>query len=98
MTLEIRLRDEATEDLAKAASWYERQLPGLGHEFLDTTLIFLESISANPHQYPIIHKDLRRALLPRFPFGIYYTVEERFILVYGVLHASRNPGQWQDRT
>lgn len=98
MTLEIRLRDEAIEDLTVAASWYERQLPGLGYEFLDTTLAFLESIPENPHQYPIIHKEVRRALLPRFPFGIYYTVKKRFILVYGVMHGSRNPRQWQDRT
>ncbi len=52
MTLEIRLRDEATEDLAEAASWYERQVSGLGHTFLDTAQTFLESIPENPLQYP----------------------------------------------
>lgn len=75
MTLEIRLRDEAIEEPKEAASWYNRRLHGLGHEFLDTALTFLESIPENPHQYPIIHKEVRRALLPRFPFWIYYTVE-----------------------
>ncbi|MBN4075117.1 MAG: plasmid stabilization protein [SAR86 cluster bacterium] len=98
MTLEIRLREEATEELAKAASWYERQLSGLGQEFLDMALALLESIPENPTQYPIVHKVVRRALLPRFPFGIYYSIEENFILVYGVMHASRNPSRWQDRT
>jgi len=98
MTLEIRLRDEATEDLAEAASWYEHELSGLGHTFLDTALAFLESIPDNPLQYPLVHKEIRRALLPRFPFGIYYSIEDNFILVYGVMHASRNPRRWQDRT
>ena len=39
MTLEIRLRDEATDDLAEASSWYEQQIPGLGDEFLTSTLV-----------------------------------------------------------
>ncbi|MDZ7736645.1 MAG: type II toxin-antitoxin system RelE/ParE family toxin [Gammaproteobacteria bacterium] len=98
MTFEIRLREEATEDLAEAANWYERQLSGLGNEFLDTVLSFFDSISENPHQYPIIHKDVRRALMPRFPFGVYYRLEAEFVLVYGVMHGSRNPRRWQGRT
>jgi len=98
MTPEIRLREEATEDLAEAACWYERQLTGLGHDFLDTALVVLKSIPENPLQYPILYKEVRRALLPRFPFGIYYRIEEKFILVYGVMHGSRNPSRWQNRT
>lgn len=70
MNLEIRLRDEATDDLAVASSWYECQLPRLGHEFLDAALELLESIPEQPLQYPVIYKDVRCALLPRFPFGI----------------------------
>lgn len=34
----VRLREEADQDLAAAASWYERQRPGLGHEFLAEAL------------------------------------------------------------
>jgi hypothetical protein len=35
MTLFVRLREEADRDLAAAATWYEHQRVGLGHEFLD---------------------------------------------------------------
>ena len=98
MTLEIRLRDEATDDLAEASSWYEQQIPGLGDEFLTSVLAFLETIPDNPSRYPIVHKDVRRALMPRFPFGIFYGVEDKFILIYAVMHGSRNPSRWQERT
>lgn len=98
MTFEVRLREEAEDDLAEASSWYERQLPGLGKEFLDTVLTSLEFISENPNQYPEIHKNVKRALLPRFPFGIYYRIEDKFILVFAVMHGSRNPRRWQNRT
>ncbi|RUO31870.1 type II toxin-antitoxin system RelE/ParE family toxin [Aliidiomarina sedimenti] len=97
MTYEIRFREEATQDLTQAASWYERQLPGLGHEFLDTVLYFLNSIADTPLKYPAVHKKIRRALMPRFPFGIFYRVEEGFILIFGVMHGSRDPTRWQGR-
>ena len=42
MTLEVRLRPEAEEDLADATAWYEAQRQGLGQEFLDHALSAFE--------------------------------------------------------
>jgi plasmid stabilization system protein ParE len=64
MTLEVRLRPEAEDDLLDAAAWYEQQLPGLGQ---------------------------------RFPFGVFYQVEEDRVVVIAVLHGSRHPRAWQRR-
>jgi hypothetical protein len=38
MTIEVRLRPEAEQDLAESATWYEQQRTGLGQEFLDASL------------------------------------------------------------
>jgi Plasmid stabilization system protein len=94
----VRLREEADEDLAVTASWYEQQRTGLGHEFLDEALSAFQLIAEQPLMYPIMHRNTRRALMPRFPFGIYYRVESAHVVVLAVMHGSRHPRHWQSRT
>lgn len=97
MTLLVRLRREAEEDLTVAASWYEQQREGLGHEFLDQALATFDAVAAQPLQCPIVHRNTRRALMARFPFGIYFRVEADDIVVVAVMHGSRHPHRWQGR-
>jgi plasmid stabilization system protein ParE len=98
MTLELRLRPEAERELADAATWYEEQGQGLGHQFLDEVLAAFSTITETPLMYPIIHRNARRALIHRFPFGVYYRVETSTIVVVAVMHGSRNPRRWKSRT
>jgi plasmid stabilization system protein ParE len=94
----VRLREEADRDLAAAASWYEQQRAGLGHEFLDEALAAFQLVSEQPLTYPVVHRDTRRALMTRFPFGIYFRAEQSQIVVVAVVHGSRHPHRWQSRT
>jgi plasmid stabilization system protein ParE len=71
MTVEVRLRPEAEQDLADAAAWYEEQRPGLGRQFLDETQVLLSAIAERPLAYHVVHRATRRALLQRFPFGVF---------------------------
>lgn len=98
MTLFVRLREEADRDLAAAATWYEHQRVGLGHEFLDEALSSFRRIAEQPTRYPVLYRDMRRALMTRFPFGIYFCVEHSQIVVVAVLHGSRHPLRWQERS
>ena len=98
MSLRVYLRPEAEADIEEAAAWYEKQCDGLGGEFLDAVLSVFETISENPNIYPIVHRHTRRSLIHRFPFGIYYRIEEESIVVVAVMHGSRHPKRWQKRT
>ncbi len=62
MTREVRLREEADEDLNEAAAWYEAQRSGLGAEFLDSVLAGFRSIAATPLRYALIRGRIRRAM------------------------------------
>jgi len=97
MTYPIRLRDEAERDATLAASWYEEQRVGLGQEFLDELLATLEAISEHPHAYPVLHRDVRRALMRRFPFGVFFQTTASDIVVVAVFHGSRHPRGWRRR-
>lgn len=97
MTFEVRLRPEAEQDLAEAATWYEGRRPGLGHDFLDEVVTTLSNIAETPLRYPNLHRDIRRVLIHRFPFGIYYRIFTDAVVVIAVLHGSRNPRYWKGR-
>jgi plasmid stabilization system protein ParE len=71
VTVEVRLRPEAEQDLAEAARWYEEQQPGLGLDFLDEALATFSTIAERPLASATVYGSLRRALLHRFPFGVF---------------------------
>jgi len=98
MTINLRLRPETEQDLADAAVWYEEQREGLGNQFLDEIISVFSVISEAPLMFPIVHRNIRRALIHRFPFGVYYRVESDEIVVVAVMHGSRDPRQWKSRT
>lgn len=97
MTFEVRLRPEAEQDVSDAAAWYEKQRPGLGHEFLDEVLATLSAITEAPMMYPSVHRNTRRALIHRFPFCVYYQMVDGTIMVFAVMHGSRDPRRWKSR-
>ncbi|MGC3981414.1 MAG: type II toxin-antitoxin system RelE/ParE family toxin [Steroidobacteraceae bacterium] len=94
----VRLREEADRDLADAASWYEKQSEGLGHEFLDDAQALFERIGDEPLNFPIMHRSARRAVMNRFPFCIYFVVESADVVVLSVIHGTRHPRRWKART
>lgn len=97
MTWEFVFRPEAESELIEAYEWYESRQQDLGNDFLLCVEAALSSIQRNPTLYPVVHKKVRRALIHRFPFGIYYMVYSEQILIISVFHASRNPKQWKSR-
>lgn len=98
MRRRIVIRPEAEGDLEEAYRWYEEQVPGLGTDFLLCFEEGLAKIERRPQGYPVVRKDIRRLLIRRFPYGIFYLVVEDSIIVLGVFHARRDPKQWAART
>ena len=54
-------------DATEAAKWYENAKEGLGYEFLLVLEAKINAIQRNPLQFPLVHKNIRRALMERFP-------------------------------
>lgn len=93
----VHLRPEAEADVSDAARWYEAQRSGLGSEFLDEVLRTLSSISEHPDLYPRVSGDVRRAVIRRFPFGVFYVMDESEVVVLAVMHGRRAPSRWKIR-
>ena len=94
MKYRVGYRPEAFADIAEAFLWYEAQRPGLGDQFEDAVASTVALLSSMPQAAPVALGPLRRALIPRFPFALYYTVGESSLEVRGVLHTSRDQGEW----
>ena len=93
----LTLRPEAAADVEDAYLWYEAQRPGLGEEFLESLDSTLRLIEENPKQYQIVHRDIRRVLLRRFPYCVYYLALEQGVVVLACLYARRDPRTWKTR-
>ena len=97
MSLTVIFRPEAEQELLEAHAWYEAQQLGLGDAFIDRVEAGLEHIVAFPKSCPLVHDDVRRYLLERFPHSILYLVEPEQIVVLAVYHGRRDPGGWTSR-
>jgi toxin ParE1/3/4 len=93
----LLIEPEAEADIAEAFAWYEAQRPGLGTEFKATLVELLDTIEDDPERFPIIRSRTRRALLRRFPFGVFYVLDADVIAVIACLHCRRDPRRWRLR-
>lgn len=96
--MNVAFDSEAAEELAAAAEWYEAQA-GLGADFLGEALRAVAVVSENPTAWPVVirKRNVRKFLLARFPYAVYYVPREKEILVLAVAHGSRRPGYWRHR-
>jgi len=92
-----QLTPEAELDIIEAVRWYDERDQKLGDDLLRHVYQCIASIEANPRRYPIVHRQMRRALVRRFPFQILYEIESAEVIIYAIYHSARDPEAWQRR-
>jgi plasmid stabilization system protein ParE len=99
MTYAVILRPRAEDDIRTAFQWYESQQSTLGEEFLAHLRRALERIRDFPESSPVVHRTVRRALITKFPYLVFYVVEQRALSFsqFFTHRAVRPPGH-ADRT
>jgi plasmid stabilization system protein ParE len=94
----ITIERPARADMQTAEKHYQDVRRGLKEEFRLCLEEALDRIQLFPESYPIVTgRNLRRALLHRFPYGILYRSEPDVVRVFGVVHTSENPQKWNER-
>jgi plasmid stabilization system protein ParE len=97
MRLPVRLLPEARAEFDDGADWYEARRAGLGTEFVAEVRAAIKRTSANPLMHATVYKDIRKAVVRRFPYVILYRADPTEILVVAVFHTSRDPHDWMVR-
>jgi plasmid stabilization system protein ParE len=86
------------DDLADAASFYEERSPGLGEDFLADVRRAVDEVLRAPMRWPQVEGGpVRRYLLGRFPYAVYYHADRARVVVLTVTHTRRHPDTWKAR-
>lgn len=93
----IEISDEAEIDFDKSYEYYYEDSPKVADAFFRIINMGFENIKQNPNSFPIAHKDLRKYVVKKFPFVIYYQISDLIIHVIAIFHTSRNPEIWNER-
>jgi plasmid stabilization system protein ParE len=87
----------AADEFVGAVAWYEQQRSGLGSEFAAACRSALALIQDRPEVFRRVHGDVRRVILRRFPYAIFYRSRGAELLVVAVMHERRDPRLWRER-
>lgn len=87
----------AQQDILDAREWYNQQKKNLGDELLLEVKQSIISIENNPFQYPEVKESIRKAIVNRFPYSIFFTISTSTINIFALFHTSRNPKVWEIR-
>lgn len=94
----IRFRRSALEDVDSAVAWYGGERASLVIAFAASLDAVIARIRESPLQFPAVHGDVRRALLGKFPYGVFFTVRQDTVHILAVVHLHRRPRTWMVRT
>lgn len=97
MSRSLVFRRQARQEFDAAGDWYERERPGLGQTFLAEVERVLQRVVSNPEAFPEVLEGVRKAVIKRFPYCLYFRVRGEAIVVLAVFHAARNPAVWRTR-
>ena len=81
----------AHAEFQDAKAYYNLQQEGLGERFKAHLHEHTELIKSFPLLYPKVTQELHRIVLYKFPYSIYYIVEDEEIIIVSVAHQHRKP-------
>jgi plasmid stabilization system protein ParE len=97
MSLPIVFRPDARAEFDDAADWYEQRRPGLGATFTEAVDDVLDLVAAQPRMHATVYKDVRKTVVPVFPYIMLYREDQGGLVVVSVFHTSRDPAEWKSR-
>lgn len=94
---QLVIRPPAEADIDAAFAWYEGRSIGLGVDFLRCVDAGFGAVAESPLAFPVVHRRVRRSLLRRFPYAVFYVAEGERAEILAVTHTSRHPRRWRQR-
>lgn len=96
----VKIEPEALVDIQEISDWYNEQQTGLGKRFQNTTVKQINSLNKNPQVYAVRYKEIRCAVIKKFPYMVHYYIDDNnsTVEVLAVISTSRNPKIWTEKT
>lgn len=97
MNPRLVVRPQAATELLEARRWFDEQRHGLGQDFVVEVDLTISAVLGRPESFPQVHGAIRRAIVHRFPYGVFFRITTNAIVILGVIHGRRNPESWRQR-
>lgn len=95
--MNVRFLTPAEIEMFEAAAYYEMQVRGLGENFLDIIEVATNEIADHPKIWPEIGNGIRRRVVRRFPYSVFYQIHKNEIIIVAVMHHKQRPKYWISR-
>jgi len=96
--LRVVYRPEAETELLDGVSYYGSEDPSQGDDFLLTIHHYILEIAAHPMRFPKAGGEIRRCVVRKYPFVIFYRARKDHVNILAIAHTSRHPDYWKGRT
>jgi len=90
----IKVFPEALTDIQKATDWYNEQSYGVGTRFQKQVIKQIDKLSTTAEGYKIRYSEVRCMVIKKFPFMVHFLIEDETVVIFAILHTSRNPKIW----
>ncbi len=87
----------AEVELWEAVEYYENCQVGLGHKFSRSFQEVLYLLDQHPFAWPQLTGEIRRCLVPRFPYAVIYQWHDQGVEILAIMHLHRHPDYWKSR-
>jgi plasmid stabilization system protein ParE len=91
MAFAVIFKPLAQSEVNEAYNWYQQDHIQMGSIFLDQLERTTDFLSNNPHLYPCVEQDMRRANLNQFPYSLFYVIDGDVVNVLSCMHQHRDP-------
>ena len=95
--MKIEFLPLAKSELDDAVEYYNLQVQGLGNRYKSEARETINRISIFPTAWQEVKSEIRRCIMHRFPYNIYYSIQDDIILILAIAHQHRKPDYWIDR-
>lgn len=89
--MKVIFTEIAAKNFLEGQSFYEMEFQGLGKEFKNEIIKTVRRISIFPDAYPLLQYGIRKCVVRKFPYNLFYSIENDFILILSVAHQHRKP-------
>jgi plasmid stabilization system protein ParE len=97
VTRRLVVRPQAQAEILEARHWYDQQRAGLGEQFALEVDLTVSAVLERPLSFPVVHGATRRAIVRRFPYGVFFRILSDEIVILGIVHGHREPSLWRER-
>lgn len=97
MSPKIIILPYAELDIKESINFYKEKSQKTALEFIESLNIAFNKIVDNPQTFPITKTDIRKYIMKKFPFCIYFINKNDIIYILAVFHSKRNPSVWEER-